>query len=88
MFFVDRFSALDDLPAKDRGNTLKVLATLAKVGKFSTFEVDQKLAGPITRIMRSGWVETSGEYPWTFVTLTDAGRAVLAEERASRTGSA
>ena len=76
-FFVDRFSALDDLPAKDRRDVFKVLAALDKVGRFSCFEVDDHLAGPITRIMKSGWVETGGDYPWTTVKLTEAGRSAL-----------
>lgn len=75
--FIDRFSALDDLPPKHRGNVFEVLAALEKAGRFSTFEVCDRLAGPVTMIIEKGWVETSGEYPWTYVKLTDAGRTAL-----------
>jgi hypothetical protein len=92
-FFVDSFSTLDDLKGADGRNTVKILAALAKAGKFSCFEVDEVLARPITTVLNCGWVRTTNSvrerdadgfgwherslYPWTMVELTDEGRAVL-----------
>lgn len=92
-FFVDGFSALDDLKGEDRRSTVKILAALAKAGKFSCFEVDEVLARPITTVLNCGWVKTTLRvrerdadghgwherdlYPWTLVELTDEGRYVL-----------
>lgn len=76
---IGRFSALDDLPRKMRGDGLEVLRLLAEVGRFSCFEVDGPLARSLEQIKRHGWAvfDTSVGYPWTTVTVTDAGRAVL-----------
>lgn len=94
-FFVDCFSSLDDLKGADRRNTIKILAALARAGKFSSFEVDDVLARPITIVLNCGWVKTIHSfrekdadgfgwhdrslYPWTIVELTNEGRAVLAK---------
>jgi hypothetical protein len=79
---VDRFSAgLDDLSRKDQADSAAVLRVLKRTGKFSVFEAseNQTIADTMTRIMRSGWVETlGGEYPWTAVRVTQAGDAFLA----------
>lgn len=92
--FVDRFSSLDELKGRDRSDQLKILAVLAKVGRFSTFEVDDRMAGAMTSLCNgSGWIDTKHEervpdadghgthmrnlYPWTYVTLTEAGKAAL-----------
>lgn len=92
--FADRFSSLDELKGRDRGNQLKILAVLAKVGRFSCFEIDNQMAAAMTALCNnSGWIQTKHDevvkdadghgsstrslYPWTYVTLTDAGRAAL-----------
>lgn len=92
--FVDRLSSLDELKGRDRSDQLKILAVLAKVGRFSCFEVDQRMAGAMTALCNSsGWIECKHEekvqdedghgfhirsfYPWTYVTLTEAGKAAL-----------
>jgi hypothetical protein len=94
MMFIDRFSTLDELKGKDRADPFKILAVLAKVGRFSCFEVDDRMARAMTNLCNgSGWIvckndevvkdadgygsHTRSLYPWTYVTLTDAGRAVL-----------
>ena len=92
--FLDSFSSLDDLKGKDRRDTIKILAALAKAGRFSCFDVDNVLAKPITAVLHSGWVKSTLRvrerdadgfgwherdlYPWTLVELTDEGRSVLA----------
>jgi hypothetical protein len=76
--FVDSFSALDDLPVKSRRDRLAILAALEKAGRFSAFEVDRHLAPTVTAILASDWIaRTWGEYPWTYVELSDAGREAL-----------
>lgn len=92
--FVDQFSTLDDLKGRDRGDSLKILAVLAKTGRFSCFEVCGRMAGPMTWLCNSsGWIKCQHDevvkdadghgthsrslYPWTRVTLTDAGRTAL-----------
>jgi hypothetical protein len=73
-----RFSALDDLPMKLRSDGLEVLRLLAEVGRFSCFEVDNQLASSLQQIKRHDWAKFDKVgYPWTTVTLTDAGRAAL-----------
>mgnify|MGYP001355594835 CR=1 FL=1 len=57
--FIDRFSSLDDLKGIDRRDPKKILAALAAAKRFSCFEVDDALAGPITRLLqKSGWATT------------------------------
>jgi hypothetical protein len=75
-----RFSALDDLPKKSRCTEIKVLRLLAETGRFSSFEVDDPLARSLQKIQQNGWAvfDTTVPYPWTKVTMTDAGRAALA----------
>jgi hypothetical protein len=76
-----RFSALDDLPRTQRSDPLAVLQLLAKTGRFSSFEVDQRLAASLQHIERHGWArfEPMG-FPWTQVNLTEAGvKAATAE---------
>jgi hypothetical protein len=77
--FIDRFSSLDDVPNKQRGDPIVVLQALSVAGRFSCFEVDSKLAGSFESIKRHGWAEfdTSVGYPWTRVTITEAGRAEI-----------
>ena len=73
------FSSLDDLPKKEHGNPVSVLRVLDKVGRFSAFEMEGKLAHSMTYIIRKKWVKTdiSCGYPWTDVELTQAGREAL-----------
>ena len=77
------FSALDDLPKREHGNPVAVLRLLDKVGRFSAFEMNGKLAHSVTHIIRKGWVKTdvSGGYPWTEVETTPTGRATLKEAK-------
>jgi hypothetical protein len=73
-----RFSTLDDLPPKARSDLLTVLRLLAQTGRFSCFEVDQRLAVTLTQIRGHGWAsfEPMG-FPWTRVSLTATGEAEL-----------
>jgi hypothetical protein len=92
--FIDRFTCLDDLKGKNRSDPAKILAVLEKTGRFSCFDVDNRMASAMTWLCNSsGWIkcqhyETVPDkdgygthqrdlYPWTYVTLTDAGRAAL-----------
>lgn len=75
-----QFSTLDDLRPKDRKDVVTVLRVMAKTGRFSVFEATaySSLAKTIDRIFSEGLVKrTGGEFPWTEVELTDAGRATL-----------
>ena len=74
------FTALDDVPRKQRGDLIVVLRALERVGRFSCFEMDRALASTVMEIRRRGWTkhEVLG-YPWTKVEITEAGRAALAE---------
>jgi len=83
------FSALDDLPKRQHGDRVAVLRALAQAGRFSCFEVTDsiQLARTITTLCNEQatpklivW-ENIG-FPWTKVTLTDAGRAVIAAAEA------
>lgn len=57
--FIDCFSSLDELKGKARRDPKAILAVLAKVGRFSCFEIDQAMAKPITWLLnQSGWVTT------------------------------
>lgn len=81
-FHIDSFTSLDDLPRKQHGNPLAVLAALQSAGRFSTFEASEypRLGSTLTTVLKSNWIErTWGAYPWTFVELSDAGRAALKE---------
>ncbi len=73
------FSALDDLPKRERGNPIAVLRLLDDVGEFSAFEMEGKLAHSMTYIIRQGWIETdiSCGFPWTKIKITPAGREAL-----------
>ena len=95
--FFDSFTCLDELKGKDRSDPKKILAVLAETGKFSCFDVDQRMGRAMTWLLQSsGWVTTQlteivkdpdgygsrvrDLYPWTLVTLTDAGRSALASD--------
>jgi len=83
-FFIDRFSAgLDDLTRKQQGDILIVAKTLAQLGRFSAFEASENttIARTVTHLARNGWFEfdNSCGYPWTKVTLTDAGSSAIAK---------
>jgi hypothetical protein len=78
-----RFSALDDLPAKQRSDPRAVLRLLAETGRFSCFEVDRRLADTLVHIEGHGWAvfhHNGDDYPWTRVSLTPAGEAEMARE--------
>jgi hypothetical protein len=79
---IDRFSSLDDIKGKDRGNLAIVLAVIMKNGgRFSVFDAsDTRMAGTLTAIAQSGWTRRKRDlgYPWVEVELTDAGRAQMA----------
>ncbi len=60
--FVDRFSTLDGLKGRDRADSLKILSVLAKVGRFSCFEVDNRMAGAMTWLCNSsGWIKCKND---------------------------
>lgn len=76
-----RFSSLDDVPKRRRGDHMAVGMALLAAGRFSTFEVDGSLAGALRDLERRGWFvfdSKSVGYPWTLALATDAGRAALA----------
>lgn len=57
--FVDSFSSLDELRGAHRRDPKAILAVLAKVGRFSCFDVDQRMAKAMTWLLnQSGWVTT------------------------------
>lgn len=79
---IDCFSVgLDELPLRKQRNPRDVARILAKAGEFSNFEAtaNQTIAKTMDWLSESGWFvfEPQG-YPWTKVTLTDAGREALA----------
>ena len=83
---IDRFSTLDDLKPRDRGDPVAVLRLLDQVGRFSVFEATEhlKLAKTLDQLPELGWVEYENDgFPWTKATVTAAGRAVL-EDAAAR----
>ena len=60
--FIDGFSSLDELSGKDRRNPHAILAVIAKAGRFSCFEIDQRMAKPMTWLLnQSGWVKTHNQ---------------------------
>jgi hypothetical protein len=62
MAFMDRFSTLDDLRGRNRSDPLKILAVLEKAGRFSCFEVDNRMAGAMTWLCNSsGWIECQND---------------------------
>lgn len=82
---VCQFSALNDIPARKRGDLRTVLSVLDKAKRFSCFEVTEHaaLAGSVDALIKRGLITTDNErhgYPWTAVELTDAGRRFLASE--------
>jgi hypothetical protein len=57
--FIDCHTCLDDLKGKDRKDPKKILALLAKTGRFSCFDVDQRMAKAMTWLcLESGWITT------------------------------
>lgn len=81
-FHICSFSSLDDLRKKDRDDADKVLAVLARAGRFSTFEADGTLGSTIQGLLNRKLIRTTGgEYPWTTVELTDAGKKQLEATR-------
>jgi hypothetical protein len=73
-----RFSSLDELKPRDRGDHAAVLRVLEKAGRFSVFEATehQKLGAVLTQLPKDGLAiyDHSCGFPWTKVTLTDKGR--------------
>lgn len=85
---IDRFSAgLDDLTRKQQADHVAVLRVLQRTGRYSVFEAtdNQTIAKTMDRLISANnkggaLVKTlGGDYPWTAVELTDAGRALLAD---------
>lgn len=78
---IDRFSSLDHLPAKDRGNDIVVLGTLNNAKRFSCFEASEcpALARTINRLRDAGHIKLTDElgYPWHAVEITESGRSLL-----------
>lgn len=82
--FVDRFTVgLEDLKRWQQRDKFAVARVLAKEGRFSIFEAteNQTIARTMEALDRCGWFvfEPQG-FPWTKVTLTDAGRLALGIE--------
>lgn len=80
VIYVDRFTSLDDIKGKDRGNMILVLQTIMQNGgRFSVFDANSDaMARTLQSICHSDWVKIKDtEYPWTVLELTDAGRAAL-----------
>lgn len=81
--YIDVFtSGLDEMKRKDQGNVAKVLEVLKAHGRFSVFEAthNQTIAKAMDRICSQGLVSVDkarSAYPWTYVTLTEAGEKVL-----------
>ena len=81
--YIDIFtSGLDEMKRKDQGDVAKVLAVLKVHGRFSVFEAthNQAIAKVMDRVCSDGLVSVDKKrsaYPWTYVTLTDAGEAML-----------
>ena len=76
---------IDELPRRKQRDPLEVARVLAQHGRFSVFEAtaNQDIARTMDKLMRNGWFVSDAEassYPWTHVTLTDAGRAALGME--------
>jgi hypothetical protein len=81
--YIDVFtSGLDEMKRKDQGDVAKVLAVLKAHGRFSVFEAthNQTIAKTMDHICSKGLVVVDKErsaYPWTYVTLADAGESML-----------
>lgn len=80
---IDSFSVgLEELKRKDAANPAVVLRILDRVGRFSVFEAtdNKTIAQTMDHIFSAGLVENTGkgEFPWTYVRLTDKGRELLA----------
>jgi hypothetical protein len=77
--FLDSFStSLEDLPVKDKRDAKKVFDVIVANGRFSTFEIDDHLAKPVTYLFQSGFLKSDHEaagYPWTVVEVTPRGVA-------------
>ena len=84
VFICSFTSGLDDLPRKQQAQFEPVLRVLEATGRFSVFEAtaNQTIAKTMTRLMRSGYVESmGGAYPWTKVRLTEAGKKLIATSK-------
>lgn len=83
--YIDRFTSLDDIKGKDRGNSILVLQTIMdNGGRFSVFDANSDEMGrTLQSICRSDWVKVKEGigYPWTVLELTDSGRRALALSR-------
>jgi hypothetical protein len=77
-WFVDQFTTLDDLPAKDRRDDDVVLHHLRLAGRFSIFDATEHedLARTLTRLERNGRLKTDNScgYPWIDVVEIDGER--------------
>ena len=86
--YIDRFTSLDDIKGKDRGNNIIVLqAIMQNGGRFSVFDANgDAMARTLQSICQSDWVKVREDvgYPWTILDLTDAGRAALSPSPAER----
>lgn len=63
--FIDTFSAFDELPKKYWGDDNTVLEMLKKVGRVSTFEMNQTLMNTLNRLVAKGKItDLKSGYPW------------------------
>lgn len=71
---------IDELPRKQQRDPVAVARVIAKAGWFSVFEAtaNPTIAATMDLLTQSGWFtfEDAG-YPWTKVTLTEAGKKVI-----------
>ena len=76
-------AGLDELTRKQQKDIATVLRVLQKTKRFSVFEAtaNQVIAKTVTVLFERGLIENTkqGTFPWTHVTLTDAGERFLVD---------
>jgi hypothetical protein len=89
--FVDSFTVgLDEMKCKEQADKVAVLRVLHKTGRFSVFEAtaNSVIAKTIDELCKGPYltVDTSMGYPWTKVTLTEAGKKLAGIEQETTDG--
>lgn len=82
VIFIDRFSeGLDDLTRKQQRSKVEVLKQLSKMNRFSVFEAtaNQTIAGTMDALCHEELIEIDNScgFPWSKVSLTDKGKAMI-----------
>lgn len=87
-------TALDEIPARKRGDSRYVLTVLAGNPQFSCFAASEwpRLAWTLDGLKDGGYMiyepdSKANAYPWCRIQLTDKGRKLIAE-KAAREGKA